>query len=135
MIKYFCDKCGVETSGTNLCDKCEYEELTCGFEEGDEVITSDGCVGVITGFCYCHRCKERGFYEPEIEMQLGPQIWMTDSDKNNGFKNYYKVGNKVFGNINDKYLLDRMNTIKEEMQEIEKKLNVVKKLKENNNGN
>jgi hypothetical protein len=135
MIKYFCDRCGVEISGANLCDKCEYEELTCGFEEGDEVITSDGCVGVITGFCYCHRCKERGFYEPEIEMQLGPQIWMTDSDKNNGFKNYYKVGNKVFGNINDKYLLDRMNTIKEEMQEIEKKLNVVKKLKENNNGN
>ena len=130
MIKYFCDRCGKEISSGNLCEECEYEELTCGFEEGDEVITSDGCVGVITGFCYCHRCKERGFYEPEIEMKLGPQIWMTDSAKDNGFEDYYKVGNKVFGNINDKYLLGRMETLKEEMQEIEAQLDVIKKLRE-----
>ena len=131
MIKYFCDRCGKETDGTHICEECEYEELTCGFEEGDEVVTSDGCVGVITGFCYCSKCKERGFYEPDIEMKLGSQIWMTNSDKKNGFENYYKVGKKVFGNINDKYLLGRMETLKEEMQEIEAQLNVIESLKNN----
>ena len=128
MIKYFCDRCGKEISKGNLCEECEYEEFTCGFEEGDEVITSDGCVGVITGFCYCHKCKERGFYEPEIEMKIGSQIWMTDTDKKNGFEDYYKVGKRVFGNINDKYLLGRMETLKEEMQEIEVRLNVIKEI-------
>lgn len=56
---------------------------------------------------------------------------MTNSDKDNGFEDYYKVGNKVFGNINDKYLLGRMETLKEEMQEIEERLNVIKGLTNN----
>ena len=154
MIKYFCDRCGKEITGKvneytdtteaiaprtqkvvatwktveHICDECEQKELTCGFKVGDEVITSDGCIGVITDICTCDRCKERGFYEPEIEMKLGPQIWMTDSDKDNGFEDYYKVGNRVFGNINDKYLLGRMETLKEEMQEIEGRLNVIQSL-------
>ncbi len=128
MIKYFCDRCGKEISGGNLCEACEYEELTCGFKVGDEVITSDGCIGVITDICTCSSCKKRGFYEPEIEMKIGPQIWMTDRAKDNGFEDYYKVGAKVFGNINDKYLLGRMETLKEEMQEIEARLNVIKEI-------
>lgn len=128
MIKYFCDRCGKEISGGDLCEECEYEELTCGFNEGDEVITSDGCIGVITGFCYCHKCKERGFYEPDIEMKLGSQIWMTNTDKDNGFEDYYRIGKRVFGDINDKYLLGRMETLKEEMQEIEAQLNVIKEI-------
>ena len=128
MIKYFCDRCGKEISSGNLCEACGYEELTCGFEEGDEVITSDGRVGVITGFCYCHRCKERGFYEPDIKMKLGSQIWMTNTDKDNGFEDYYRIGKRVFGNINDKYLLGRMETLKGEMQEIEAQLNVIKEI-------
>lgn len=131
MIKYFCDRCGVETCGTNLCDKCEYEELTCGFKVGDEVITSDGCVGTITDICTCKSCKERGFYEPEIEMKIGPQIYMTDYAKKNGFDDYYKIGDKVFGNINDRHLLGRMESLKEEMSEIGARLNVIKKLTNN----
>lgn len=128
MIKYFCDRCGKETDGMHLCDECEYEELTCGFKVGDEVITSNGCVGTITDICTCRRCKERGFYEPEIKMKLGPQIYMTDHAKKNGFEDYYKIGNKVFGNINDEYLLNRMKSLKKEMQEVEARLNVIKEI-------
>ena len=128
MIKYFCDRCGKEISSGNLCEACGYEELTCGFKVGDEVITSDGRVGAITDFCTCSSCKKRGFYEPEIEMKIGSQTWMTDTDKKNGFECYYKIGKRVFGNINDKYLLGRMETLKEEMQEIEAQLNVIKEI-------
>ena len=131
MIKYFCDRCGKEINSGNLCDKCEYEELTCGFKVGDEVITFDGCVGVITDICTCSQCKERGFYEPRIETKLGPQIWMTNNSRNNNFEDYYKVGKRVFGNIDDKNLLNRMETLREEMQEIEARLNVIKSLVSN----
>ena len=128
MIKYFCDRCGKEISGGNLCKEHEYEALTCGFEVGDEVITYDGRVGVITGFCYCHRCKERGFYEPEVEMKIGSQIWITTTDKDCYFEDFYKIGKRIFGNLDDKHLLDRMEVCKKEMQEIEAQLNVIKEI-------
>ena len=131
MIKYFCDRCGKEISSGNLCEECSYEELTCGFKVGDEVITYDGRIGTITDFCTCSACKMRGFYEPEIEMKIGSQIWMTDTDKNNGFDDYYKIGKRVFGNLDDKRLLGRMETLKEEMQEIEAQLNVINSLTKN----
>lgn len=131
MVKYFCDRCGKEINSGNLCDKCEYEELTCGFKIGDEVITSDGCVGIITDFCTCSKCKERGFYEPEIEMKVGSQIYITDTDKSDRFKDYYKIGDKIFGNIYDKYLLDHLKTYKEAITEIEAQLSVIEGLKKN----
>ena len=132
MIKYFCDRCGKEISSGNFCEECVYEELTCGFKIGDEVITYDGRVGTITDFCTCSSCKQRNFYEPEIEMKSGSQIWMTDTDKDNGFDYFYKIGKRVFGNLDDKRLLGRMETLKEEMQEIESQLDVINRLRENN---
>ena len=96
MIKYFCDRCGKEIRSGNFCEECAYEELTCGFKVGDEVITYDGRVGTITDFCTCSSCKQRSFYEPEIEMKIGSQIWMTDTDKDNGFDDFYKIGKRNY---------------------------------------
>lgn len=131
MIKYFCDRCGKETDGTHICEECEYEELTCGFKVGDEVITDDGRVGTITDICTCDRCKKRGFYEPIVQMKIGSQVYITDTDKENGFISYYKIGDRIFGNIDDKYLLDHMKTYKEAIKEIEAQLDVIKGLKKN----
>lgn len=130
MIKYFCDRCGKETNGVHICETCESNELTQGFKVGDEVITDDGRVGTIIDICTCDRCKGRGFYEPRVEMKIGSQIYITDTDKENGFISYYKIGDKVFGNIYDKYLLGHMETYKEAIKEIEAQLDVIKKLRE-----
>lgn len=128
MIKVFCNKCGKEITGnvneiteetqavdcrdnvvakftntTHYCDECQYNDLTCGFKVGDQVITDDGRVGIIESICDCDRCKKRGFYEPNIRMTIGTgQIWITDTDKNNGFISFYQIGDKVFGNIDEK---------------------------------
>ena len=133
MIKYFCDRCGKEISSGNLCEECEYEELTCGFKVGDEVITDDGRVGIITDICDCERCKKRGFYEPRVEMKLGSQVYITDTDKKNGFISYYKIGDKIFGNIDDQYLYSHLKEYTEAIKEIEAQLDVIKELRENNN--
>ena len=133
MIKYFCDRCGKETDGVHLCEACEYEELTCGFKVGDEVITDDGRVGIITDICDCEYCKKRGFYEPIVEMKLGSQMYITDTDKENGFISYYKIGDKVFGNIDDQYLHSHLKEYTEAIKEIEAQLDVIKSLRENNN--
>ena len=93
-----------------LCNKCyeqykrldlsisEYMEkpfdelnlLDSTFKVGDIVITDDGRVGFIKSICDCERCKARGFYEPTVSLLTGHnEIWITDTDKNNGFISFY----------------------------------------------
>ena len=156
MIKYFCDRCGKEiTDNVNavvkhneakgargvtimtfpeiihICDECQYNELTCGFKVGDKVITDDGRVGQIIDICTCDQCQERGFYEPEVEFDDGRTDYITVSNKKNGFRSFYKIGDHIFGNLDDSYLVARTTTLKEELHILEKQLNVVRNLKNN----
>lgn len=161
MIKVYCDKCGKEITGnvnkvmeqievtdalgctlltlpkeTHICDECQHNELTCGFKVGDQVIMDDGRVGVIVDICDCESCKRRGFYEPRVKMEIGEgQIYITDTDKKNGFISFYKIGDQVFGNLDEKWLLDVIKGKKEELHnmkhnllELEVQLNVVRTL-------
>lgn len=164
MIKYFCDRCGKEINGKvneytdtteainphtqkvvatwknveHICDECEQKELTCGFKVGDKVITSDGRTGVITSICNCERCKKRGFYEPKVQTNIGvDSIWITDTDKENGFISFYQIGDRVFGNVDteaSKYIKERIIELRHEVINYESQLNMIRKL-ENNNGN
>lgn len=108
--KHLCAKC---TDKFNMIkDRLEYEEdifnmsdediglMEYDFKVGDEVITSDGCVGVIESICDCDKCKERGFYEPKVRKTKGAyDIYITDNDKKNGFSSFYKIGKYNFGNV------------------------------------
>jgi hypothetical protein len=77
------------------------------FNVGDVVMTSTGETGVIESICDCERCKARGFYEPQVKLTEGVcNIYITDNDKNNGFKNFFKIGKYKFGNI-DKESIER----------------------------
>lgn len=105
------------------------------FKVGDEVITDDGKVGKIIDICKCDKCKERGFYELEVEFDDGDTDYISISDKNDGFGSFYKIGSRIFGNLDDSYLLSRIAYLRGEMRELETRLSVVRKLKENNNGN
>lgn len=163
MIKYFCDRCGKEikdtvytdtetteavdchdnvvatfTRTTHCCDECKYEELSCGFKVGDKVITNDGRTGVITNICTCETCKRRGFYEPTVTMDSGTSEYITISDKNNGFKSYYSIGNKVFGNLDEQSIIDdieynkkNISCLQEKVHTLELQWSKVKELKKN----
>ena len=157
MIKIYCDKCGKEitdnvnreveetkaidlhgtvvakwTDIAHYCDECQYEDLTCGFKVGDQVITDDGHVGVIESICDCNSCKERGFYEPQVKMEIGDsQIWITDTDKRNGFNNFYKIGDRVFGNVDEdaeQRIREQISDLQHQLAEYESQLNVLKDL-------
>lgn len=148
---YYCSKCGrriVEfphkflDKPYTLCPHCydEYRSNTMSLEDfvkeidfkvGDQVITSDGRIGFIIYICTCDKCKERGFCEPVIQYNNSETDCITALDKNNGFKNFYKIGNQIFGNLDDRDVLYRMKTIKEEMRELESQLAVINQLKNN----
>lgn len=163
MIKVYCDKCGKEITGNvnaveerieakdchgvvitafkggtlHYCDECQYEDLTCGFKVGDQVITYDGRAGTIVDICDCESCKERGFYEPIVEMEIGDQVWITDTDKRKGFDRFYRIGDRVFGNLDELYVIGSIDHKKQyihemetEFLDLEKQLDVIKKLKE-----
>lgn len=103
------------------------------FKVGDKVITSLGEIGVITGICDCDKCKERGFLEPQVKTELGTgHIWITDTDKENGFSSFYQIGEQVYGNLDDTELICDIAKVKrqikekqEELEELEKQLEFV----------
>lgn len=119
-----CDKCHdrFERSNLDIADfmNCSIEELLLfddAFKVGDEVITDDGRVGIIESICTCEKCKERGFYEPMVrDIVTGSyHIYISDTDKENGFRNFYKIGNHIYGNIDEDTLLYYINSTREEM--------------------
>ena len=166
MIKVFCDRCGKEiTDNVNTvteeteaksydntvlmkfagvsyqyCNECMENKLNCGFKVGDEVITSTGEVGKIIDICTCDKCRKRGFYEPTVEVEIGNNsIYITDNDKRNNFSSFYKIGDKVFGNIDEdtvknsiKSAKDQIKKLRYELIELEAQLDIVKKIKQIN---
>lgn len=107
------------------------------FKIGDVVIASDGRTGFIQSICTCDACARRGFYEPRVTMLTGVnQIWITDTDKENGFLSFYRIGDKVFGNLEEEQVHrdivscdELLNTVKEERRQLDAQLKVVKELK------
>ena len=149
MIKIFCDKCGKEitrnvntvieeteaknccdntvmkfaSASYQYCDECIENDLTCGFKVGDEVITSTGEVGRIIDICTCDRCRERGFYEPTVEVKIGNDaIYITDNDKRNNFSSFYNIGDKVFGNIDEDAVKDSIKSVTNQIYKLQSEL-------------
>ena len=161
MIKYFCDRCGKEITGKvneytdttevinphtqkvvatwksveHICDECEQKELPCGFKVGDIVVTSDGRTGAIRSICYCDRCKERGFYEPKVEMDDGNTEYIMISDKDDGFKSYYKIGDRVFGNLDDESVNKEIKECQKKLMQLYDQRYIIEKLKQRKESN
>lgn len=58
---------------------------------GDTIVTTDGIVGKITGFCNCDECKKRGFLEPFWEDEDSEQF-ITIHTVKNGLHGFHRIG-------------------------------------------
>lgn len=117
----------------NRYNECIENDLTCGFKTGDEVITSTGEIGRIVDICTCDLCKRRGFYEPQVEFTIGGAArYISNNDKKDNFRSFYKIGDKVFGNIDEDEIKNRINKLQMELIDLDLQLNVINSLKKKN---
>ena len=117
----------------NRYNECIENDLTCGFKIGDEVITSTGEIGRIVDICTCDLCKRRGFYEPQVEFTIGGAArYISNNDKKDNFRSFYKIGDKVFGNIDEDEIKNRINKLQMELIDLDLQLNVINSLKKKN---
>lgn len=136
--KHLCNECVKKFNMVK--DRLEYEEdffdmsdedialKEYDFKVGDEVITSTGEVGVIESICDCDKCKARGFYEPTVKTTKGTyDIYITDNDKNNGFSNFYKIGEYKFGNVDKESIKRDIEYETHSIEESTKKLEELQK--------
>ena len=150
LISYICDKHLCEECTEKLMaikDQLKHEqdildmtdadiELLCyTFKVGDKVITDDGRTGTITSICDCERCKSRGFYEPTVDFGDYTDYIMI-SDKEGGFKSYYQIGDRVFGNLNEESVIKELEEIGRRYNQLVKQQGMIHLLrykKENTN--
>jgi hypothetical protein len=100
------------------------------FKVGDKVIASDGLTGTITAVCTCSECKRRGFYELTVEMEDGSIDYVMATDKKRGFDAYYSIGDRVFGNLDEEYVTNKMNDTWKQHKQLVKQLGLIRTLKE-----
>lgn len=129
-----CEKCAEKFDAIK--DKLKHEEdifnmteeeirlLRCSFKVGDKVITADGRTGTITSICTCERCKERGFYESEVDFGDYTDYIMI-SDKEDGFKSYYQIGDRVFGNLDEESVIKELEEIGERYNKLIKQQGMI----------
>lgn len=128
----------------NLCDDChaKYQQLPdvdidefigmtnndielrlYKFNVGDIVITSTGGIGKIVDVCECDKCEERGFYELLARMNNGSyNLYITNADKENGFKHFYRIGNYIFGNFDKDRVQKNINGVKQKINSVKQRI-------------
>ena len=118
-------------------DIVKYEQpendLDYSFKIGDEVITSTGEIGRIVDICICDLCRRRGFCEPMVEFTIGGAArYISNNDKKDNFRSYYKIGDKIYGNIDEDEIKNRINKLQIELIDLDLQLNVINSLKKKN---
>ena len=92
------------------------------FNIGDEIIDIYGNIGKITKICKCSDCEKRGFYEPQIE-SFDSDLFMslTNYDLENGFEQFYKIGNTLYPNHVD------IEYLKNTLEDLQKHADIIQK--------
>lgn len=98
------------------------------FNVGDEVIAVNGEKGYITYICHCERCAERGFFEPSWEDDCGEMHYISNYEAENGFVNYYSVGNYRFNSFRKDMLEEKLAYYEDITKRLKKQLRLINEL-------
>lgn len=100
------------------------------FAVGDKVITTYGEVGKIVDICTCDFCVMRGFNEPTwVEDEFGDYHYITITDANLEFNDFYQIGKYRFNNRFNKLAVSLdVNQLEKQLMRRKKQLSVIEGL-------
>ena len=107
----------------------ELQPYRCDFKIGDTVIDKYGRTGKIVDICTCERCKERGFFEPTVQLDDGSTDYIMRYDWESGFKSYYQIGSHIFGNLDEEYVRKEIDECKQRTLQLYNQLNTIHVMK------
>ena len=101
------------------------------FNVGDKAITTSGEIGKIVNICRCSSCVARGFYEPSwITDGATWHRYITKYDAEDGFNNFYQIGQYRFNDFDKGEVLREMADHEDALKELKKRLKVIEELEE-----
>ena len=91
---------------------------------GDTVITTDGIVGKIIGFCHCDECRKRGFLEPFWEDEESEQF-ITKFDAETGLIGFHRVGKHLLHPFDKNWIEGKIKMAEAEIAQLRKRLETI----------
>lgn len=91
---------------------------------GDTIVTTDGIVGKITGFCNCDECRKRGFLEPFWEDEDSEQFISIHAVKN-GLIGFHRVGKHLFHPFDKSWIEGKIKMVEAEIAQLRKRLETI----------
>lgn len=88
---------------------------------GDTVITTDGIVGKIIGFCDCDECRKRGFPEPFWEDEESEQF-ITKFDAETGMIGFHRIGKRLLHPFDKDWIEDKIEKLNAETAQLRRQL-------------
>ena len=88
---------------------------------GDTVITTDGIVGKIIGFCHCDECRKRGFLEPFWEDEESDQF-ITKFDAETGLIDFHRIGKHHLHTFNKDWIEGKIEKLNAETTRLRRQL-------------
>lgn len=88
---------------------------------GDTVITTDGIVGKIIGFCDCDECRKRGFLEPLWEDEESEQFITIHSIKN-GLRGFHRIGKHLLRPFDKDWIESEIEKLNAEASRLRRQL-------------
>lgn len=91
---------------------------------GDTIVTTDGIVGKITGFCNCDECRKRGFLEPFWEDEDSEQFISIHAVKN-GLIGFHRVGKYLLHPFDKSWIEGKIKMAEAEIAQLRKRLETI----------
>lgn len=88
---------------------------------GDTVITTDGIVGKIIGFCDCDECRKRGFLEPFWEDDDSEQF-ITKFDAETGLIGFHRIGKHLLHPFDKDWIESEIEKLNTEVSRLRRQL-------------
>ena len=95
------------------------------FNVGDRVITVFGETGVIVDICNCSSCINRGYREPIWMRDDGAMEYITITEMELDFHNFYQIGEYRFAEFDEEFVRKEILYHEDELRKLQNQMRTI----------